>query len=49
MLAENVHAFIMQEQPHVLRYVALGVGIAAAGLGVFFYTRSRKSKTASKP
>ena len=48
MFAEQFQTFIMQEQPHVLRYVALGVGIAiAAGLAGYFL--HRRSKNTQKP
>ena len=49
MVVEHFQTFIMQEQPHVLRYVAIVVGIAvAAGIAVYFFMRKRKQPVAKK-
>ena len=37
--------FIMQVQPHILRYVGIGVGAAlAAGIGAYYLHRRNKHK-----
>jgi hypothetical protein len=46
MIAEHIQIFLMQEPPHVLRYVALGVGIAvAAGIAAYVLHRRSRAKT----